>query len=146
MGIIFSYLPSIERNTMCCVDVLTRGAFQSHGINYRRFTRVLRFLREALRFLRVLITASLRGGDGLKSLRLLLFFGLIGAGLNEIGVLFLRVGTTIPSETYCERFNQRLGSYIYILCIFNNRNGISRKSRLNSLLGRRSKILTTTIP
>jgi hypothetical protein len=60
--------------------------------------------------------------------------------------LFLRVGTTIPSETYCERFNQRLGSYIYILCIFNNRNGISRKSRLNSLLGRRSKILTTTIP
>jgi hypothetical protein len=141
MGIIFSYLQSIERNTMCCVDVLRRGAFQSHGINYRRFTRVLRFLREALRFLRVLIT---RGGDGLKRTRLLLFFGLIGARLNKIGVLFLRVGTTIGSS--CERFNQRLGSYIYILCIFNNRNGISRKSRINSLLGRWSKILTTTIP
>jgi hypothetical protein len=24
MGIIFSYLPSIERNTMCCVDVRTK--------------------------------------------------------------------------------------------------------------------------
>jgi hypothetical protein len=131
---------------MCCVDVLRRGAFQSHGINYRRFTRVLRVLREALRFLRVLT----RGGDGLKRTRLLLFFGLIGARLNKIGVLFLRVGTTIGSGSYCERVSQLLGLYlrsdIYILCIFNNRNGISRKSRLNSLLGRRSKILTTTIP
>jgi hypothetical protein len=26
MGILFSYLPSIERNTMCCVDVTTRRA------------------------------------------------------------------------------------------------------------------------
>ena len=26
MGILFSYLPSIERNTVCCVDVRTRRA------------------------------------------------------------------------------------------------------------------------
>jgi hypothetical protein len=26
MGILFSYLPSIERNTMCCVDVRTKRA------------------------------------------------------------------------------------------------------------------------